>query len=133
MASQERFALRSRFFLGAYWGSRTEPVEGCAGRLARCLPRLAEADPLLSTWLKVGRNKVESLRSGVDPSPENLRQLLQESYDEKFPGLGFRFAAWDGRESTGVAISVTCGSDAAVSPNVFLINMPSPSEEDIRL
>ncbi|MFD2420093.1 Imm52 family immunity protein [Amycolatopsis pigmentata] len=121
------------FFLGAYWASRTEPVEDCARRLARCLHRLTEVDPLLSTWLKVGRNRAESLRLRVASSEESLRKLLQQSYDEKFPGLGFRISLWDGRESSGVAMNVTCGSDAAVSPNVVLINLPLPGGEDLRL
>ncbi|MFD2422199.1 Imm52 family immunity protein [Amycolatopsis pigmentata] len=121
-----------RFFLGAYWGSRIESAEDCARRLARYC-RLAELDPLPPTWLKVGRNRAESLSLRIDPSNDNLRRLLEQSYDEKFPGLGFRLAVWDGRESSGVAMKVTCGSDARVSPNVVVINPPSPSGEGLRL
>ncbi|MFD2420095.1 Imm52 family immunity protein [Amycolatopsis pigmentata] len=124
--------MPSPFYLGAYWGSRVESAEACAGRFARFLRRLAEVESLPSTWWKVGRDEAESRRERIEPSQQNLRRLLEASYDPERPRLGFSVHVWD-RTHDSVRFNVICGSPAVVSPNVVVFELPRPTEENSSL
>ena len=125
--------VSAKFFLGAYWGSRVESVEVCAGRFARFLDRLVKVDPLLSTWFHAIRSQAETLRSPITPNQDTLRKILQESLDIDSPKLGFSLVAVNGHDLLEARFSLTCGSDAAVSPNVVRLNLPRRTEESRHL
>lgn len=121
------------FHLGAYWGSRPEPVEDCADKLARSLDRLAVTHALLSEWFKRGSSEADALRWRISTSRANLVQLLQaghggrEMENGEFVDLGFHFGAWNG-SSSAAGLNVRCGAVNALTPNVFVVNFPSPDE-----
>ncbi|MGW1199544.1 Imm52 family immunity protein [Streptomyces sp. NPDC002536] len=122
------------FYVGAYWGPRTESAGECAERLADCLSRLGAVHPVLATWFRKGRNKSAASGNSVEIGSDALEKLLAGGRNRTDVGghvisdLGFRAALWN-KNSVPVAFSTTCGASPATSSvmNHFALELPEPS------
>jgi hypothetical protein len=128
------------FFAGAYWGSRQEPVDSCATRLAECLTRLGHVDPALATWFRKGRSRGEASRQQVTATTPDLTEVLLASRSRRdsdggtIDELGFTVGLWN-RSKPAVAFSTTCGaraSDKGVM-NSFVLDLPESDCDSTRL
>lgn len=117
-----------RFFLGAYWGSRTEPATVCAQRLLVLLKQLEKIHPMLADWRRLGHENAEALRENISLSSEYLNNLIKEGSDPLFPDLGFRTGLWNGKDPS-IGLKIHCGADAKTSPNNVLIDFPPVDDE----
>lgn len=107
------------FYLGAYWGSRREPLAECAVGLARFLSRLSEIDEALARWYRRGARKADA-KTPVRADAESLAKLLAEGINRRdFGGeaiehLGFAIGLWNRARPT-VGLSATIGAYPAGS------------------
>lgn len=130
------------FYVGGYWGPRSESVEDCSRRLSRFLTMLGGIHPLLASWYKTGGSRTEALVHSVDPSAQMLRELLlsgQNRRDDEartiIPELGFSVDLWNGREPEA-GLMVHCGSWAALpgaTSNNVVVDLPGPQGEGLGL
>ncbi|WP_436500388.1 Imm52 family immunity protein [Actinokineospora sp. HUAS TT18] len=121
------------FHVGAYWGSRPEPVEACAERLRRLLTGLAEAHPALATWYRKGTRK-SAATTPVAADPAALVELLNAGRNRADVGggvlaeLGFSFGLWH-RDPVEVGLAGTVGYHAG-NPhlmNSVVLDLPIPA------
>jgi len=130
------------FYLGAYWGPRGEPVQGCACRLAELLTVLGGIDPLLASWYQTAGSRKAALKKPVDPTVEELQALLLAGRprldDEErtvMIELGYRVGFWNGQD-VEVGLSLRCGAPASVpgmSSNVLVMNLPAAEGDALTL
>jgi hypothetical protein len=107
--------MAEAFYIGAYWGSRPEPVGSCADRAAAFLASLSTIDPLLASWFEKG-TKGKPASASVQPSAEVLQRLLlagralrDDAARSVMSDLGFLVGLWNG-EDVQVGITVRCGA-----------------------
>jgi hypothetical protein len=109
--------------VSAFWGDRPEDQERVAERLARCLQRLGEIDPVLSGWRPKGGSRKSATANPIlslDAAAllGRLRAQHGDFSREPMPELGFSFAAWNGGHAGGEsAFSCTAGLQAG-SPHL---------------
>lgn len=123
-------------FVGAYWGVRAESVEGCAERVARLLPLLADIDPLLGGWRDKATTKREALAQPIvtadrDELVERLQRGLLRDDNRRAEGTGFSAFWWNGHSSKdgGATLNVTnIGSTNARLPRAVVVNVPDKSQ-----
>jgi hypothetical protein len=130
------------FYVGAYWGPRGEPVEGCARRLSIFLSALAEVDPLLASWLKTAGSRKAALKGQIDPTVDSLRELLlsgQARRDDAsrsvMTELGYSADMWNG-QSAQVGLRVRCGSPAEITgmtSNTLVMQFPAAEGDALAL
>lgn len=127
-------------YVGAYWGSRSEPVGSCASRLRECLRSLAGLSPTLSQWKAKGRSEAEAV---ANPHVEESRlvELLEGGVNRRdtdgsvIAELGYSWSAWNGVSMAAAALALTCGATAAEHGilNSFVLDLPDPSDEGVEL
>lgn len=120
------------YFLGAYWGSRKEPVEQCTERVLKCFGDLAKCDETFSRWFRTGRSRSEALERKVDFTDEKIKELLLRGRNRRDIGheiieeLGFSITLWNGAEDTqAIGLRIHCGASSSYVGNSFLIDLPS--------
>jgi hypothetical protein len=119
-------------YIRAYCGPRPEPVDACAGRLAKFMESLSEIDPLLASWFETGYSLKSARARKVEPRPRVLRELLlagQARRDDParsvMSDLGFRIGLWNGND-TQVGLSTICGAAPSVPGilNAVVVDLP---------
>lgn len=135
-------AMADSCYLGAYWGSRGEPVQDCARRLADLLTALGDIDPLLTTWYEKSRSRKAALKRPVDLSPEELQALLlagRSRLDDEdrtvITDLGYRAGLWNGQDIE-VALNVQCGAtivNPMMSSNMVVMQLPQAEGDAVAL
>ena len=119
-------------YIGAYWGSRREPVDACAERLAKFMESLGDIDPLLASWFETGYSLRSARAKKVEPQAGALRELLLASRARRdgtarsvMNDLGFRIGLWNGND-TQIRLSTTCGAAPSVPgiPNAVVVGLP---------
>lgn len=117
-------------YVGAYWGSRRESVESCAGRLSRCMAGLAEADPALARWYRTARSRTAA-RTPVPADAAGLADLLargrnrRDDTGEAIEELGFSVGMWN-RSRPEVGLRASVGKTSGV--NAVVLRLPAPAE-----
>jgi hypothetical protein len=128
------------FYVGGYWGPRSESMEECGDRLEALMNSLKEVDPILATWFEPGRSRETATTSKVEPVSEQLRDLLlagryrDDANNAIIPELGFNVSLWNGQDSVA-GLSVSCGGWSRWGgPNSVVIKLPQtddPLAEDL--
>jgi hypothetical protein len=92
---------------------------------------MATISPLLDGWRAKGASPSEALeRAPVDEATlvDDLAAGVnrRDSDGVAIPGLGFRWAAWNGRMTAAAAVSVTCGATTTGVGvlNSFVVDLP---------
>ncbi len=122
----------NRFFLGAYWLARREPIDACADRLVRFLGELVTCDPLVAHWYKLGRSRKQALQNQVDiHNRAILLELLDrgrhwtDSDNRLMEDIGFSVALWNGEvERTSSQLTITCGGYSEFLVNRVVLRLP---------
>lgn len=130
------------FYVGAYWGSRGEPVDACAQRLARFLADLAATSPLLGSWFKTANSRRAALKRPIGASEESLRELLlagrarrDDETRSVITELGFSVGMWNGQD-VPVGLRVRCGAPVSVqgmTSNVVVMQLPTAEGDGLAL
>jgi hypothetical protein len=125
--------MTDNYFVGAYWSSRAESAEQCAGRLSLCLERLRAVHPALALWYRKGSSKAAASKDPVGASTDELLRLLlggrnrRDADGSVIEELGFRASLWNKNE-IDVGFSTICGShlNSKSVMNNFGLQLPAP-------
>ncbi|MGV9210899.1 Imm52 family immunity protein [Micromonospora sp. RB23] len=128
------------FYVGAYWGPRTESAAECADRLASCLGQIGAVHPALATWFRKGKSKSAASGKPVATNGEALKELLIGGRNRTDVGgdvideLGFNVALWN-KNAVPISFSTTCGASPAMTSimNYFTLELPAPSDASAEL
>lgn len=66
------------FYIGAYWGSRAEPLSQVRNKILQTLQKLAEIDEQFSNWCEGGNSIEEALENRVVLNNETIERLCLE-------------------------------------------------------
>jgi hypothetical protein len=127
------------FYLGAYWGSRSESSLECSERLQHCLTSLGQIDPALSSWFRRGASKAAA-KTPIELDLESLNELLiggrsrRDFGGEVIEELGFSVGLWN-RAKPVIGLSTTVGAHPSFPGvlNSFVLNFPPPETDALRL
>jgi hypothetical protein len=103
------------FFLGAYWGPRSEALDGAAVRVSRLVESLAGVHHDFGTWCRKGRSSDSALAPVALTDTSAAADVLAAGQNRRdigagaLPELGYRISVWNGR-SDAVELSLTCGA-----------------------
>lgn len=103
------------FYIGAYWGSRAEPLSQVRDKILQTLQRLAQIDEQFLNWYEGANSRKQALEKKVSIDANTIEKLCLEmvkkgELDEKgFAKMGFLFGVWSGHlddESIGISFNV---------------------------
>ncbi|RKH12513.1 hypothetical protein D7V97_08190 [Corallococcus sp. CA053C] len=112
-----------KYYVGAYWPGRVEPVESYARRAEVFFRLLARCDPEFLRWFEKAGSRATALQLPVAPDGESLRRLFESKYRR---GDGeVSFSAWNGA-SDGASSSVrfACGSTSEFVGDTCVLELP---------
>jgi hypothetical protein len=116
--------MKEKYYLGAYWAGRVEPVESYARRTEGFFRLLTSVDPTFSQWFEKAGSRAGALKRPVVPDEESLLGLFKKKYRNDEDGVSF--SAWNGApdgESTGVRLS--CGSTSELLGDLCVMDLPT--------
>ncbi|NVJ08818.1 immunity 52 family protein [Myxococcus sp. AM001] len=101
--------MTEKYYAGAYWPGRREPVEEYARRAGTFFRRLAPLDGAVSQWFEQASSLEEARNRRFEPDEKTLLGLFdKEKYQQ---GAGdVSFAAWNGVVEGNSVASLSCGS-----------------------
>lgn len=103
------------FYIGAYWGSRGEPLAQVRDKILQTLQKLAEIDEQFLNWYEGGTSRKQALEKKVSIDAGTIERLClamvkKGELDEKgFSAMGFLFGIWSGHlddQSSSITFSV---------------------------
>jgi hypothetical protein len=112
------------FYIGAYWGSRAEPLEQVIDKVLQTLQKLAEIDEQFLNWYEGGSSRKQALEKKIVLNNETieklcLQQVRKGELDENgFAKMGFLFGLWSGhQDEASSSVSFNVGG-AFTSPHL---------------
>jgi len=124
--------MTEKYYLGAYWPGRVEPVASYARRGEAFFGLLASIDPTFNRWFEKGGSRANALRSPFVPDQASLLGLFQQKYRRDEEGVSF--SAWNGEPdgaSSGVRLS--CGSTSALVGDLCVLDLPARGDVSERV
>lgn len=126
--------MQPRFTLTAYWNARPESLDECAEKAHRLFVALAEADPLLGQWYRLGHSRKDALKRKIEAQDLGvLRALLARGQIRTDIGrqvmkeLGFGIWLWNGAadEAQEASVNARCGAHGEHgSGNCVIVDFP---------
>ncbi|RKG49736.1 hypothetical protein D7X30_38840 [Corallococcus sp. AB011P] len=119
--------MNEKYYLGAYWPGRVEPVESCARRAEVFFRLLAPVEPTFNRWFEKAKSRADALRYPFVPNEESLLNLFSTKY--RLEQVGVSFSAWNGEPdgaSTGVRLA--CGSTSDLLGDLCVMELPTRGE-----
>ncbi|MGH8884623.1 MAG: Imm52 family immunity protein [Egibacteraceae bacterium] len=125
------------FYLGAYWGPRSEPVQVCARRLTRCLESLGTVSEILGSWYLTGHTLQAAQRYPVAIEASALVDVLLAGQNRRdadksvITELGYSASVWNGNAKAPAGVRVTCGAYTTAPglvSNTFVLDLPAPDQ-----
>src|ERR1017187_8694885 len=125
--------MSNSFIIGAYWGSRAEPLMIVSDKVLRTLNMLAETDEQFLNWYEGGMSRKKALEKKVSIDSESIEKLCRSSVkkgelDENgFAKYGFITGLWTGhqdQETSGIQFIVGDTFKIPNIKNVCVINIP---------
>ena len=116
--------MTEKYYMGAYWPGRVEPVESYARRAELFFRLLAPSDSTFNRWFEKAGSRAEALKSSFVPDEASLHDLFKKKY--RRDGAGVAFSAWNGEPdgaSTGVRLS--CGSTSPLLGDLCVMDLPT--------
>ncbi|HMK26706.1 MAG TPA: Imm52 family immunity protein [Chitinophagaceae bacterium] len=121
------------YYIGAYWGSRTEPLAQVKNKILQTLQRLAEIDEQFLNWYEEANSREKALGKKVSIDADSVERLCLEmvrkgELDEKgFAEMGFLFGIWSGHlddESSNISFNVGKAFTSQHLSNSCVITIP---------
>ncbi|QSQ14859.1 immunity 52 family protein [Myxococcus landrumensis] len=123
--------MKEKYYVGAYWPGRVEPVAAYARRASGFFGLLHTIEPSLERWFEKAASRADALRSPIVPSAESLMGLLKaKSRRDAAVSLSAWNGEWDGA-STSVRIS--CGSAAGGLSDLCVMELPTDDDARARV
>ncbi|MBN9684149.1 MULTISPECIES: immunity 52 family protein [unclassified Corallococcus] len=124
--------MNEKYYLGAYWPGRVEPVESYARRAEAFFRLLAPAEPTFNRWFEKAGSRADALKHPLVPNEESLLKLFSTKY--RRDQVGVSFSAWNGEPdgaSTGVRLA--CGSTSQLLGDLCVMELPTGGEVRARV
>lgn len=121
------------FYIGAYWGSRAEPLEQVIDKVLQTLQKLAEIDEQFLNWYEGAGSRKKALEKKVSIDEDTIKRLCLEAVkkgelDERgFAEMGFLFGLWSGHlndESSGINFTVGTAFTSPHLCNACVLTIP---------
>lgn len=123
--------MEDSFYIGAYWGSRAEPLSQVRDKILQTLNKLSETDEQFLNWYESGMSRKEALKKKVVLNNETIERICLEmvkkgELDKKgVAKMGFIFGLWTGHhDDESSSISFNVGADSKWLTNSCVIKMP---------
>jgi hypothetical protein len=123
--------MANSFIIGAYWGSRAEPLQEVRNKILQTLKGLSETDEQFVSWYEGGMSRKESLEKKITLDNETIERICLEmvkkgELDEKgFAKMGFLFGVWTGHDEDEASnISISVGTASKWLTNSCVITIP---------
>ncbi len=72
--------MADSFYIGAYWGSRTQNIMEVTDKTFRTLQRLSEVDELFLNWYAGGNSRKQALERKLNYSDiNNIKKVVKKS------------------------------------------------------
>lgn len=124
--------VTEKYYSGAYWPGRTEPVETYARRGEAFFRLLAPLDPTLATWFEQANSRAMALKRQFVPAVEPLSSLFAKQQYQKGVGA-LSFAAWNGEEAESSVVRFSCGSPSPYVVDHCVLTPPAQGPAADRL
>jgi len=125
--------MSDAYFVGAYWGNRSEDPNACAEHTAKLLRALAMRDEVFGQWFLKGRSQGAALASRIKDA-HDLRRAFEGGANRRdidgsaIRGLGRRVGLWNGRSDSACSLAIKCGGNLSAPqqwiPNSCVLTMP---------
>ncbi|NOK07931.1 immunity 52 family protein [Corallococcus exercitus] len=119
--------MKEKYYLGAYWPGRVEPIESYARRAEVFFRLLASQEPTFIRWFEKAGSRADALRHPLVPTEESLSSLFGKEYRTDDDGVSF--SAWNGEPdgaSTGVRLAL--GSTSELLGDLCVMELPAGGE-----
>jgi len=124
--------MKEKYYLGAYWPGRVEPVEAYARRAATFLGLLATTEPTFRHWFEKAGSRAEALRHPTATNAETLLGLFQSKY--RRDGEGVSFSAWNGEpDGASTSLRFSCGSTSELLADLCVMDLPTSDDARARV
>ena len=130
------------FYIGAYWGSRAEPLDQVKNKIIQTLKLLGELDEQFLNWYELGMSRKKALENKFVSNDENIKRLCLQKVKKGeldkngFSKSGFIFSLWTGhKEEEASSISFVVGDELKISNlgNSCVIKIPYEGDAKDRL
>jgi hypothetical protein len=130
------------YTLGAYWGSRAEPLSDVAQKALQTLTELRDIDVQFLKYYRRANSRKKALEKGLSLDQESVKQMCVEMIKkgelgaDGFAKMGFLFGVWTGQEeaeSSGINFNVGHKFETPYLSNVCYIDLPYEGPASIRL
>lgn len=125
--------MENSFYIGAYWGSRSESLKQVTNKVLQTFEKLSDIDEQFLNWYEGGVNRKQALKTKVAFNNETIERLCLEKVkngelDEKgFAKMGFLFGLWTGHsdeESSSITFSVGASFKSPHLCNSCVLKIP---------
>lgn len=116
--------MNEKYYIGAYWPGRVEPVESYARRAEVFFRGLASCDSTFNRWFEKAGSRADALRHAVVPSAESLLGLFKKKYRRE--EVGVSFSAWNGEpDGVSTGVRLVCGSTSELAGDLCVMDLPA--------
>ncbi len=107
--------MTDSFIIGAYWGSRAEPLAQIVDTVKETLIRLSKIDEQFLIWHELGMSRKKALEKKFSIDNDSIQKICLQKvkkgeFDEKgFAKMGFLMGLWTGHkeeESNNISFNV---------------------------
>jgi hypothetical protein len=116
------------------WGARSEDLEIVSEKIFNSLHYIGNRIPhVFHKWYELGYSKEESIKKNVFIDIENLKEILDNNTDRKYPNLGTRISLWNGATNAEneASFSAKLNSNSPKVKNNFVLRFPKINRVDI--
>jgi hypothetical protein len=120
------------YYAGTYWQGRHESAAACAQRAERYFRLLAPLDSTWTQWFEKADTLEEALKLRINPVAATFETLFALKEHQQFEG--YMLSLWNGEHrgansqfADATATNFSCGYASRFSPNVCVLNPPSPT------
>jgi hypothetical protein len=132
--------MPNTFIIGAYWGSRAEPLPQVRDKILQTLQKLTGADEQFINWYETGMSRKEAQEKKVLLNTETVERLCLERVKKGelnelgIAKMGFLFSLWTGHpddETSSITFSV--GTSSKWVTNSCVLKLPYEGDARARL
>jgi hypothetical protein len=120
--------MNEKYYIGAYWPGRVEPVESYARRAEVFFRGLASSDPAFNRWFEKAGSREAALRHPLMPDAASLLGLFKKKKYQR-EEVGVSFSAWNGEpDGVSTGVRLVCGSTSEFVGDLCVLELPAGGE-----